>query len=650
MLPLASRSLGTLTLDLVAKTGGFREGMTAAERQAEKSNQKIRKETAETIDSIARFGAQAVLAAGAVAAALAAMGVQAIESLDRQAKLAKQLGATSEELMMTARAADLSGVEFEQLSSNMKRFNDTIGEAQKGNKTAIETLTRLGTTAAEVARMSLPDRIDLLSRAMEGLSTQSERAALAQDLFGKAGQEMLPLLQDSGESMKRAADEMNRFGIAISQVDAAKIEAASDDISSMKFAMQGLGNQLAVSFAPVVSVFSERMLAATKYTKGFGDVALDVFEGIIKSIGYTIDAFRGVNLTVKTFDISIQGAQVVVSGFIGTLLVARGALNSLFNIRADESFTKQLDLVSETLKKQIKDFGQARKEYADILDAPWANAEADKFFDDVRKRAMERPVPMPVVTMSWDGMNSEPTDPGVDSMATSPTGGVDVPMPEVTMTHDQILTQRYEEELAAQKKMLELKRAGWASEIAGESATAEATAEAWGKVTDAKQKEYQKNADFFQKGLDAIARGNSKASKVARALNLADTLFTIALQTKVAAINAYAFGSKLGGPILGAAFAGVAIAFGSAMASEAIAGSRGGSSGGGVPTAGVTTPDAPALADGQATAGRQAPPIEVTIEGKGLPSWEQVAEIMNMVGERMADSGGRMGKVTILTA
>jgi len=648
---VASRSLGTLTLDLVAKTGGFREGMTAAERQAEKTNQKIRKETAATIDAVAKFGAQTVMVAGAVGAALAAMAVQSIDAIGRQADLAKQLGATVNELNQVARAADLSGVEFEMLASNMKRMNNVIGEAQGGNKAAIETLARLGTTAADVARMNLPDRIALLSEAMDGLSTQTEKAALLQDLFGKAGQEMLPLLTEQGKSMKVAADEIERFGIAISEIDVAKIEQAGDDISSMKFALQGLGTQLAVSFAPVVSVFSERMLAATKDTKGFGDVALDVFEGIIKSIGYTIDAFRGVNLTVKTFDISIQGAQVVVSGFIGTLLVARGALKSLFNIRADESFTKQLDLVSETLKKQIKDFGQARKEYADILDAPWANAEADKFFDDVRKRAMERPVPMPVVTMSWDGMNSEPTDPGVDSMATSPTGGVDVPMPEVTMTHDQILTQRYEEELAAQEKMLELKRAGWASEIAGESATAEATAEAWSKVTDAKQKEYQKNADFFQKGLDAIARGNSKASKVARALNLADTLFTIALQTKVAAINAYAFGSKLGGPILGAAFAGVSIAFGSAMASEAIAGSRGGGGGGGgVPTAGVTTPNVPALADGQATAGRQAPPIEVTIEGKGLPSWEQVAEIMNMVGERMADSGGRMGKVTILTA
>lgn len=43
---MASRSLGTLTLDLIAKVGGFVAGMDAAERRSEKWRKEVEKNAA----------------------------------------------------------------------------------------------------------------------------------------------------------------------------------------------------------------------------------------------------------------------------------------------------------------------------------------------------------------------------------------------------------------------------------------------------------------------------------------------------------------------------------------------------------------------------------------------------------------------------
>jgi len=78
----------------------------------------------------------------------------------------------------------------------------------------------------------------------------------------------------------------------------------------------------------------------------------------------------------------------------------------------------------------------------------------------------------------------------------------------------------------------------------------------------------------------------------------------------------------------------------------AISASRGGtrSSAGAAPS-GIPEYESP----GQATAGRTPATVDVTVIGRGLPSWEQVGELMNMIGDRVADSGGRLGRVRIVT-
>ncbi|EFG8528528.1 phage tail tape measure protein, partial [Escherichia coli] len=84
---MAGKSLGTLTLDLVARTAGFSSGMS----QAERSSEKWRKKIVSDVDAVATAFAAASSAAVATAAGVGAYGFNLLKSSSSQIAEAKRL-------------------------------------------------------------------------------------------------------------------------------------------------------------------------------------------------------------------------------------------------------------------------------------------------------------------------------------------------------------------------------------------------------------------------------------------------------------------------------------------------------------------------------------------------------------------------------
>src|SRR5688572_4068021 len=120
-----SKSLGTLTLDLVLKYGGFIEGWDASERETKKRTKQIKKELAEVGDAIKKYGAAAVAATAAATAAIVAHTVSASKEIS---KLSSVSGAGVEEFQRYAAGAKQVGVEQEKLADIFKDSREKIGE------------------------------------------------------------------------------------------------------------------------------------------------------------------------------------------------------------------------------------------------------------------------------------------------------------------------------------------------------------------------------------------------------------------------------------------------------------------------------------------------------------------------------------------
>ncbi len=126
---MAGKSLGTLTIDLVAKVGGFVSGMDKAERASAKWSKQVQDDVAKSSAALAGIGAAAIAAGLAVGAS----GFQLLKSTSRQIaetdRWAKSLQLSTRELLAWQFAAEKAGVSGDQMADIFKDIGDKIGDA-----------------------------------------------------------------------------------------------------------------------------------------------------------------------------------------------------------------------------------------------------------------------------------------------------------------------------------------------------------------------------------------------------------------------------------------------------------------------------------------------------------------------------------------
>ena len=130
-------SLGKLTLDMVAKTGGFTGPIDKAARHSKTKAKEIE-------GSWKNIGLAVGVAAAAAATAIGVMVKRSIDAADDARKTAQAVGVTTEALTGLQWAASQSGVSNEQLASALIRLNASIGDAARGTKLQKEAFQSLG--------------------------------------------------------------------------------------------------------------------------------------------------------------------------------------------------------------------------------------------------------------------------------------------------------------------------------------------------------------------------------------------------------------------------------------------------------------------------------------------------------------------------
>ncbi|MEW3751596.1 phage tail length tape measure family protein [Pseudomonas aeruginosa] len=185
---MASRSLGTLTLDLIAKVGGFVAGMEKAERTAKKGAKEIG--SAADAASLA-WGKLGEVAAGAlsgitVGAVFGAVIRNTKQMEKEQAQLEAVLRSTGESAGFSReqlnemaspmeRTSTVSAGEINQAQTNLLAFTGIVGEQfPRALQSAIDMAARTGTTVTSAAE-TIGRALDVPSKGLTALSKQGFR-------------------------------------------------------------------------------------------------------------------------------------------------------------------------------------------------------------------------------------------------------------------------------------------------------------------------------------------------------------------------------------------------------------------------------------------------------------------------------------------
>ena len=209
-------------------SSAYKRGLHQVEQQAQQTGKAMQA-------ALSQFGSVGgLVGAGGMAGVVGLLGSVAKKG-DEIADGAKRMGVSASEYQKFAFAADQAGSSIEDVSAAVKKMKVNISEAADGSKTASDTLDKLGLSATELRNMSPDEQFKKIAQALMLVSNETDRAAMAQEVFGKAGQNLLPLI-DSFQEL--AAEAENAGLMSDSAVDAA--DRLSDSMKSLNASLTAL--------------------------------------------------------------------------------------------------------------------------------------------------------------------------------------------------------------------------------------------------------------------------------------------------------------------------------------------------------------------------------------------------------------------------
>lgn len=182
-----------------------------------------------------------------------------LKQIDALAKQARLIGITTEKLAALQLVSSKTGVEQKVLEKALINVTRVTAEAATGTGLAVDTLKLLGLEAKALSRQSPEEQFLLISDAMKGLNTQSEKVLASYELFGGRGVNLLRTLEAGRDAFDEAAEKVELYGTNISAVDAASIEESNDAFTDLAESIKGVGFDLARRFAPGMKAGNEAM-------------------------------------------------------------------------------------------------------------------------------------------------------------------------------------------------------------------------------------------------------------------------------------------------------------------------------------------------------------------------------------------------------
>lgn len=326
-----------------------RRNIIQAESQAKYFNAELKK-TEAAISPLGKLGSQfqdvggKITAAGhalaplsklgaAVAGGLGALAVKAGRAADDLNTLSKTSGINTQRLQLYAASADLVDVSVEDMAKSQTKLKKNMLSASQGTGDAARAFDMLGVNV-KGADGHLRNQDEVFQEVIQKLGTMSnetERDALAMQIFGKSATALNPMIEDMGKTYKLVTDTMKKNKIKfVDQETLDQANAFNDQIDIMKFiattAFQQIGSKLTAYLVPaitkvqevfshfmgIISNLSGRTLAIiTGIGGGFAVIAptLLIVGGLVTKMGL---AFSGLSKIMPGLGAGLKG----VFGFL----------------------------------------------------------------------------------------------------------------------------------------------------------------------------------------------------------------------------------------------------------------------------------------------------------------------------------------------
>jgi hypothetical protein len=373
--------LGDLVVRLSAETAQFTQALDKATYQTQKNFQ--------TMQNSAK-GLAGALGAYLSVDAFAGFIKGQINAMDALNDMSERTGVAVEELSKLSYAAKLSDVTIEQLQGGLTKLNKGIAETANGTGEAQKAFSAMGISVKN-ADGSLKSSAQVLNDVADRFVTYQDganKSALAIQLFGKSGAELIPLLNQGSEGLKNMGDELQRLGGVVTADAAKNAGLFNDNMDKLGVTINALGKSFANTILPYMIRFSQELLTAR--ANGLG--LIDTLSLLGSLNGRVEERLKGVNEQIE----KLNDPKRVVLGDrkkqIDELMREKSAYEAL--LKYQEDFKKAQEDLNKTVTKGSEAPAISKLDPEAIKAATRANQDYVRSINDIiekRKESFETP-------------------------------------------------------------------------------------------------------------------------------------------------------------------------------------------------------------------------------------------------------------------
>jgi len=251
--------------------------------------------------------AGAAFAAGMAVFNTAMAGVQAVAASfgnalnlgGQLADLSAQTGVAAGELLVLQRSFDNTGAGAEKVSPAIAKMSSSIVDATSGTGAAAKAFDQLGLSASELINLPAEQQFQKIGNALAGVANETQRSALASDLFGgKLGKDLLPLMTNfSGET--RTANQQLGSMVGVMNESSDAFDAIGDGIKVAQGKLTEFAAGLMSVMAPAIEavVTALTRIDAAQIGKDLGSAFVGAGEAM-KGFQSAVDAFQAGNISL----------------------------------------------------------------------------------------------------------------------------------------------------------------------------------------------------------------------------------------------------------------------------------------------------------------------------------------------------------------
>jgi len=231
-------------------------------RSMDDNARKVSNSVKSSFSGMAKAGAALAVGFGAIQAGIGAIRGTidnfgaALDMGGELNDLSSRTGETAGNLMVLGRAFDNAGSSADKVGPTINKLQKAIIEAGQGNGAAVDAFKRLGLNLEELKYAAPIDQMRAVGVALQGVTNPSERAAIAMQVFGKSGGELLPMLMSMGEEIANAKGELGDFP-GVMDRSAAAFDQLGDKISVMRGKLTEFAAGMLEGALPALNQFVE---------------------------------------------------------------------------------------------------------------------------------------------------------------------------------------------------------------------------------------------------------------------------------------------------------------------------------------------------------------------------------------------------------